>query len=197
MSVQVTKAVLKNFLCNAETNVLALTGAWGTGKTYAWREALLENKHDIKFKHYCYVSLFGIKSMAELRMSLFTKSVAVATLGQQLDLATIKDHWGSIAKDWLKSQYERFGPMMKSLPHGSSVSLGLEALAPSAVRDTLVCFDDFGRQTTIKAEDVLGLITELSEERNCKVALNRAIERGKHGHKGAQTGADRAQATQR
>ena len=171
MSLQVTKAVLKNFLCNAETNVLALTGAWGTGKTYAWREALLENKHNIKFKHYCYVSLFGINSMAELRMSLFTKSVAVATLGQQLDLAKIKDHWGSIAKDWLKSQYERFGPMMKSLPHGSSVSLGLEALAPSAVRDTLVCFDDFERQTTIKAEDVLGLITELSEERNCKVAL--------------------------
>lgn len=171
MSVQVTKAVLKDFLCNAETNVLALTGAWGTGKTYAWREALLENKSDIKFKYYCYVSLFGINSMAELRMSLFTKSVAVATLGQQLDLATIKDHWGSIAKDWLKRQYERFGPMMKSLPHGSSVSLGLEALAPSAVRDTLVCFDDFERQTTIKAEDVLGLITELSEERNCKVAL--------------------------
>ena len=94
MSVQVTKAVLKDFLSNAETNVLALTGAWGTGKTYAWREALLENKDEIKFKHYCYVSLFGINSMAELRMSLFTKSVAVATLGQQLDLATIKDHWG-------------------------------------------------------------------------------------------------------
>ncbi len=134
MSVQVTKAVLKDFLCNAETNVLALTGAWGTGKTYAWREALLENKSDIKFKYYCYVSLFGINSMAELRMSLFTKSVAVATLGQQLDLATIKDHWGSIAKDWVKRQYERFGPMMKSLPHGSSVSLGLEALAQRCPR---------------------------------------------------------------
>lgn len=171
MSVQITKAVLKDFLGSAETNVLALTGAWGTGKTYAWREALLANKDNIKFKHYCYVSLFGINSMAELRMSLFTKSVAVATLGQKLDLATINEHWGSITKSWLKGQYERFSPMMRSLPHGSSVSLGLEALAPSAVRDTLVCFDDFERQTTIKAEDVLGLITELSEERCCKVAL--------------------------
>lgn len=171
MSVQITKAVLKDFLGDAQTNVLALTGAWGTGKTYAWREALLAHKHNIKFKHYCYVSLFGINSMAELRMALFTKSVAVATLGQKLDLATINEHWGSIAKDWLKGQYERFGPMVRSLPHGSSVSLGLEALAPSAVCDTLVCFDDFERQTTIKAEDVLGLITELSEERGCKVAL--------------------------
>ncbi len=171
MSVQITKAVLKDFLSDAETNVLALTGAWGTGKTYAWREALLAHKDEIKFKQYCYVSLFGINSMAELRMSLFTKSAAVATLGQKLDFATINEQWGSIAKDWLKGQYERFSPMIKSLPHGSSVSLGLEALAPTAVRDTLVCFDDFERQTTIKAEDVLGLITELSEERGCKVAL--------------------------
>jgi hypothetical protein len=171
MSVQITKAVLKDFLVDAETNVLALTGAWGTGKTYAWREALLANRRNIKFKHYCYVSLFGINSMAELRMSLFTKSVAVSTLGQQLDFATINEHWGSISKDGLKKLYERFRPMMRKLPHGSSVSLGLEALVPSVVRDTLVCFDDFERQTTIKAEDVLGLITELSEERGCKVAL--------------------------
>jgi hypothetical protein len=171
MSLQITKAVLKEFLCNAETNVLALTGAWGTGKTYAWREALLAHKDEIKFKKYCYVSLFGINSMAELRMSLFTKSIAVATLGKKLDFDTVNEHWGSIAKDWLKGQYERFGPMMKGLPHGSSISLGLEALAPSSVRDTLVCFDDFERQTSIKAEDVLGLITELREERGCKVAL--------------------------
>ena len=171
MSVQITKAVLKDFLSNAEANVLSLTGAWGTGKTYAWREALLAQKEDLKFKHYCYVSLFGINSMAELRMSLFTKSVAVSTLGKKLDFDTINEHWGSLAQDWFKAQYARFGPMVKSLPHGSTVSLGVEALAPSAVRDTLVCFDDFERQTSIKAEDVLGLITELSEERGCKVAL--------------------------
>lgn len=139
MSVQITKAVLKDFLGDSETNVLALTGAWGTGKTYAWHEALLAHKDNIKFKHCCYVSLFGINSMTELRMSLFTKSVAVATLGEKLDFATINEHWGSIAKDWLKGQYERLGPMLRSLPHGSSVSLGLDALAPGAVRDTLVC----------------------------------------------------------
>jgi hypothetical protein len=171
MSVQITKTVLQEFLSNADTNVLALTGAWGTGKTYAWREALMEHKDNIKFKHYCYVSLFGINSMSELRMALFTKSIAVATLGKTLDFETINQHWGLITKDWFKGQYARFSPMVKSLPHGSSISFGIEALAPSAVRDTLVCFDDFERQTTIRAEDILGLITELSEERGCKVAL--------------------------
>jgi hypothetical protein len=171
MSVQITKAVLKDFLSNAETNVLALTGAWGTGKTYTWREALLAHKDDIKFKQYCYVSLFGISSMAELRMLLFTKSIAVATLGKTRDLDTINEHWGAMAADWLKGQYKRFSPLMKSLPHGGSFSLAVEALAANAVRDTLVCFDDFERQTAINPEDVMGLITELSEERGCKVAL--------------------------
>lgn len=171
MSVQVTRAVLKEFLTGAETNVLALTGGWGTGKTYAWREALIAHRKEIKFKNYCYISLFGINTMAELRMALFTKSIAVATLDENIDFATIKDHWGSMTKDWMKRQYDRFAPLFKSLPHGSSISLGLEALAPSMVRDTLICFDDFERQTTINAEDVLGLITELREERGCKIAL--------------------------
>ena len=171
MSVQVTKAILKAFLTSTETDVLALTGSWGTGKTYAWCEALIEHKKEIKFKNYCYVSLFGINTMSELRMALFTKSEAVATLGEKIDFNTVNEHWRSIAKDWMKGQYGRFAPMFKSLPHGSSISLGLEALAPFAVRDTLVCFDDFERQTNIKAEDVLGLITELREERGCKVAL--------------------------
>lgn len=162
---------MREFLTNAETDVLALTGAWGTGKTYVWREALIAHKANIKFKHYCYVSLFGINSMPELRMALFMKSIAVETLDRKLDFDTINEHWGLIAKDWFKGQYARYGPIVKRLPHGSSFSLGLEALTASAVRDTLVYLDDFERQTTIKAEDVLGLITELSEERGCKVAL--------------------------
>lgn len=171
MSVQITKAVLKDFLSNADTNVLALTGAWGTGKTHVWREALLAHKNDIKFKQYCYISLFGITSISELRLSLFTKSIAVATLGKKLDLDTMNEQWRPVTVDFIKRQYTRFNSVMKSLPHGASVSLAVEALAANAVRDTLVCFDDFERQTTIDARDVLGLITELSEERGCKVAL--------------------------
>jgi hypothetical protein len=170
MSVQITKAVLRDFLGNSETNVLAMTGAWGTGKTYAWREALLTHKDSIKFKQYSYVSLFGISTMAELRTSIFTKSIAVATFGKKLDVATINKHWNSITKSWLKKTLERSAPILKSLPHGTSVALSLDALAAGAVRDTLVCFDDFER-ATINAADILGLITELSEERDCKVAL--------------------------
>lgn len=171
MSVQTTKSVLHDFLTNGHNDVLALTGAWGTGKTHIWREALQAHKTNIRFKQYCYVSLFGINSMSELRMALFVKSTAVATLGEKLDFETVNRNWAPLAKGWVKGQYARFESVVRSLPHGSSVSLGIEALAPSAVRDTLICMDDFERQTSIKVEEVLGLITELKEERGCKIAL--------------------------
>jgi hypothetical protein len=171
MSIQIAKTVLKNFLSSDEANVLALTGAWGTGKTHAWNDALKENLSQIKFKNYSYVSLFGISSMAELRMALFTKSVATVTLDKKFDLETAQEHWRDLSKNWLKSQAARASSIAKALPYGSTVSLGLEAFAPNSVRNSLICFDDFERQKTLKSEEILGLIAELCEERGCKVAL--------------------------
>lgn len=171
MSIQIAKSVLRDFLSNDESDVLALTGAWGTGKTQAWNDALKSNLGQIKFKNYSYVSLFGISSMAELRMALFTKSVATATLDKKIDLETVRGHWGDLSKDWIKGQAAKLGSIAKALPYGATVSLGLEAFAPSSVRNSLICFDDFERQKTLKPEEILGLITELSEERGCKVAL--------------------------
>jgi hypothetical protein len=171
MSIQIAKSVLKDFLSNDESDVLALTGAWGTGKTQAWNDALKSNLGQVKFKNYSYVSLFGISSMTELRMALFTKSVATVTLDKKLDLETVREHWGDLSKDWIKGQAAKLGSIAKALPYGSSVSLGLEAFAPNSVRNSLICFDDFERQKTLKPEEILGLITELSEERGCKVAL--------------------------
>lgn len=171
MSVQSTQAMLREFLTNDQSDVLALTGAWGVGKTYAWRQALMANKDDIKLTQYCYVSLFGINTMSELRMALFVKSVAVKTMGSKLDFDTVNEHWAALGQNFVKRTLSRFGSVLKTVPHGSSVSLGLEALAPHFVRNTLICFDDFERQTVLKAEDILGLISELKEEKSCKVAL--------------------------
>jgi len=171
VSVQVCNAVLKEFLTDGEPTVLALTGRWGTGKTHAWKAAVKAHRNAIQFHRYCYVSLFGINSMTELRMALFTKSAVFASTSDALDFKTVNEHGIALLGDWFKSKYERLAPLLKSLPHGTSMSLGLEALAPSIVHDTLICLDDFERQTSIKPEEILGLITELSEERGCKVAL--------------------------
>jgi len=39
------------------------------------------------------------------------------------------------------------------------------------VKDILVCLDDFERLKAVTAEEILGLISELKEERGCKVIL--------------------------
>ena len=171
MSIHTAKTVIKNFLSNRDTTILALTGAWGVGKTHAWRDALKENRKDIKFDKYCYVSLFGISNMAELRMALFTKSVTVSNIGKTIGLEATREDLLSISGDWLKGMVGRYREIFKSIPYGTSISVGLEAFAASSVRDCLVCIDDFERQANIKVEDILGLITELKEERGCKIAL--------------------------
>jgi hypothetical protein len=171
MSVQITKSVLRDFLTNDRNDVLALTGTWGVGKTYAWRQALIDNKDDIKLPQYCYISLFGINTMSELRMALFVKSIAIKTMGVKLDFNTINEDWAILGQSLFKRTFSRFGSLLKTVPHGSSVSVGMEAIAPHFVRNTLICLDDFERQTNLKVEDILGLISELKEEKGCKVAL--------------------------
>ncbi len=171
LSVEITKSVLRDFLTNDRNDVLALTGAWGVGKTFAWRQALMANKDYIKLTQYCYVSLFGINTMSELRMAIFVKSVAVKTLGAKLDFGTVNKDWAALGTNLFRRTSSHLGSFLKTVPHGSSVSVGLEALAPHFVRNTLICFDDFERQTALKPEDILGLISELKEEKGCKIAL--------------------------
>jgi hypothetical protein len=171
LSTEITKKILREFLTNEMHDVLALTGAWGVGKTYFWNKALKENKSGVKLSKYCYVSLFGIGSMAELRMALLLKSVSLGSIDQSLDLATINKEWARISKDFFVKGFSKLSPLLKSIPHGATVSLGLETFATNLVRDTLFCFDDFERQTSLKPEDILGLINELKEEKGCKIAL--------------------------
>lgn len=171
MSVATAKRVLKDFLVSDKPEVLALKGAWGVGKTYAWNEALVSNKASISYERYCYVSLFGLSSMKELRTALFLKTEAVRTLGEKLSADTINENWLPLAKGGLRWAYSRFGALLKGIPHGSNISVGLEALAPHFVRDTIICLDDFERQKHLTPEDILGLISELKEEKHCKIAL--------------------------
>jgi len=171
LSIETTKQVMMEFLTSDQHDVLALTGAWGVGKTYAWNQALMDNKNQIKLSKYCYVSLFGINTLAELRTSLFVKTKAVKMLGTSLNAETINQNWATLASSGLGQVYARFGSLLKGIPHGSNISVGIEALAQHFVRDTLICLDDFERQTALKVEDILGLISELKEEKGCKVAL--------------------------
>ena len=175
MTVATVKTVAARFLKSNKPEVLALKGAWGVGKTYAWNKLVLDYKNEISLPNYCYVSLFGIASIQELRTAIFTKIQSVKRLGLELDAKTINKEWFGIACEQTKKLF-RFGSgLIKKLPYGKNVTVGLEMIAPHFIRNTIICLDDFERLATrtdaIKGEEILGLISELKEEKGCKVVL--------------------------
>jgi chromosomal replication initiation ATPase DnaA len=57
VSLKKTKDQLVKLLGQADNNVIALSGKWGTGKTHLWNE-VKEESRDEKVKKALYVSLF-------------------------------------------------------------------------------------------------------------------------------------------
>jgi hypothetical protein len=78
--------------------------------------------------------------------------------------------------EWI-SALPNAGKVLKAATSGSFFSrfmsaYALRAFAVSLVRDQLVCLDDLERRgKDLRPNDVLGLVSFLSEQRNCKVAL--------------------------
>lgn len=172
MTVVTVEAVVVRFLSNHEPEVLVLKGAWGVGKTYAWNKLVEHHKKKIKLESYCYVSLFGLSSITELRTAIFVKTKSVKLLGEEPDAKSINHEWVTLIWEKLRSLGHSLSKF-KDVPYIKNISVGLEVLAPHLIRNTIICLDDFERlnQERIKPEEILGFISELKVEKNCKVVL--------------------------
>lgn len=171
MSVVTVRTVVNRFLAIETPEVLALKGSWGVGKTFAWNQLILQNKNICKLHSYSYVSLFGISSVAELRTAIFAKTTAVKLLGDAGGNHPLNVDWAPRAWAALGEWGLRLSKL-KDVPYLKNVSIGLEALAPYLINKTIICLDDFERlNESIKADEILGLISELKEEKDCKIVL--------------------------
>lgn len=159
MTIATVQAVSGRFLSSSDPQVLAIKGAWGVGKTYAWRKIVANNHEPTGLKDYCYVSLFGISSIPELALSIFAKTRKFEQIGTKPDIK-------SLAKGWLPTLLKKF-----DIPYLKNVSVGLEQIAPYVIKDTVICLDDFERSIKPTAEEILGFISYLKEECNCKIVL--------------------------
>jgi hypothetical protein len=76
VSVELVKKAMRKFLGDPTPGVLCIEGRWGTGKTYAWNEAVKEatETKSMGLSHYAYVSLFGIKDSADILQSVFANT---------------------------------------------------------------------------------------------------------------------------
>lgn len=170
MTLSLVRKELNRFLAEADAEVLALRGKWGVGKTFSWNRILEEANRGgpICRQRYAYLSLFGISSLAELKFSLFEQSIDRQLIGKQPTLATFQDNAAQLSFSLGRKAWR----LAISTPYMKSVSPALEAVSFFSVRDTLICLDDLERRSeSLSARDVLGLVSLLKEQRNCKIVL--------------------------
>jgi hypothetical protein len=169
MSTAVVKSVVRDFLLSGSSEILAIKGAWGVGKTFAWNQMLRELKHDIKLEHYSYVSLFGITSIADLRIAILAKAIPVSEIGERISAKAINEHWLTFGKGLLSRSLQA----LKDTPLARNWAGAIDSIAPMLVGDALICIDDFERlnEKNLSSDALLGFISSLKEERGCKVVL--------------------------
>lgn len=151
--------VLVRFLEQEQPGVFALKGDWGAGKTYFWRELIAKARPHLKGRAYSYVSLFGLGSIAELRRAIFTKQESLHSGGRNLV--------GKVTNGLRRID---LGPVTKGAL--KNTELWAEVIQDKFFKDFVVCIDDLERkESQITASSLLGFITSLRDERNCRVVL--------------------------
>lgn len=147
MSIKDLEKRLKSILKKDES-VVSINGKWGVGKTYFWHRF----KNYFTDKSTAYVSLFGKETIANIRADIYLQ---VITKGK-----------GAKVIDGVKKLFESI-----KLPF-VDISTLTALLDNQDFKDVIVCFDDFERLSkSLKLKEVLGFISELKEQKQCKIVI--------------------------
>ncbi len=155
---------LRDFLEDAKPGVLALKGPWGVGKTYVWNNFFDTYKKQAKHAGYAYVSLFGIHSTAELRQAIFARH---QPLGNEENGA-----WWKRSKKYGTNLLKHIDLAPATFGLLKNTEVFSEWLQDKIIRNFIICIDDLERkEESVSGSALLGFITSLREERNCKVII--------------------------
>lgn len=172
MTLASIRTVAKDFLESKENVVLAIKGHWGVGKTYTWSKIVEENREKMSPASYCYVSLFGMSSIAEIRTEIVAKTIPTKLIGKESDFETINKEWTAYFGKGIKA-LSRIRNVFEGLPYVKNISVGFDVLSAHLIRETVICLDDFERLDAgkVSTDALLGLISSLKEEKKCKIVL--------------------------
>lgn len=167
-SVETTKSEIIRFLLGVTPGVLCVTGRWGVGKTFLWRTLLddLRNSKRLSLTRYSYVSLFGLNSLDDVKISLFENM-------DWLDSDPVNyASYGKTGVKALTAHAMKLSEMAGALPYIGQFFSRARPLYFSLIRNQIICIDDLERRSkNLDIKDILGLVSYLNEHRGCKIAL--------------------------
>ncbi|SEP48778.1 hypothetical protein SAMN02990966_07123 [Rhodospirillales bacterium URHD0017] len=142
-----------------DNHVIALSGRWGTGKSYLWRE-VQEASADEKVKDAVYVSLFGLARIADLKFKVVQGVLPKLKAGGALAETITKGYVG--AKRVLKSFHAGFSAIDE-----------LELIAvPWLLKDRFIAIDDIERKhQNLSIDEILGFIDDSVQNHGCRILL--------------------------
>lgn len=155
------KNVLDNFLEFEEKRALYLKGKWGVGKTYFWKNYIRE-REKIHEDHYSYVSLFGAKNIKDVRGAILVNASKFNNQNKH--------------RKWFKKSAVILPNIAKDIPlvsaYGGIIASLEHAVINKLISNYLICFDDLERRAKdLPIDEVLGLASELKEEKQCRIVF--------------------------
>ncbi|MCK4155235.1 KAP family NTPase [Ralstonia pseudosolanacearum] len=168
----VIESVIADFLDSQDAEVLAISGRWGVGKTYALQSIVNRYAGTGSLGRYSYVSAFGVKSIGDLRSAILIKTRPLPVPKDGLAIAIGRTET-AFSKGRGKAIWEAIRALTDRIPYvGKPVTVLLETIATSLINKTVVCIDDIERLGSgVTMDELMGLVSELKFESHCKFIL--------------------------
>jgi KAP family P-loop domain len=176
LSIELAKKALGKFIGTSAAETICIRGKWGVGKTYACKQYLNEaiEKRTVALPYYSYVSLFGLNSADTLRQAIFENlnpTQAEASTYTFDDRLTLLAKRGGQFASKISSVTDNLKlPLVDA--YVRTISGGIRQIVALTISRTIIFIDDFERKgRDLKVTDILGVISELKEEKQCKILL--------------------------
>lgn len=154
---------LEAFLKSKSAKVIAIKGPWGSGKTYFWGKIVEKLQPPQGIEHYAYVSLFGASSIEDINNAIIAKT-------KIWNKGTLEAKVKRIAANPMKGALQVLRNF--EIPYVPGSQLLAQYAVEFLIGKHLVCFDDLERKSdSLDSKAFIGLISQLTEQKSCKVVL--------------------------
>jgi len=159
MGLAETKNALEQILITSDAKVVALSGKWGTGKSYMWDEIRREGQVSA-LNEALYLSLFGVATISDLKIKLAQAAAPlISKKGFVRDAATGIYTLGK-------------GVLKAVAPYTSAIDEIVALAVPALVRGKFIVIDDVERKhENLSIDEVLGFIDDFTKVYECRVLL--------------------------